>query len=168
LSTKQIAAFIQQLKELAAKNTDPLIKFSAEPAFQEHFDAATNELTFNSRWLNYRLILAPEANQEVVARYHEFCDWDARLNAILTPGLLPPFARLQVDAAVAQRRAMASQVFLTISSAKAGQTPAKVRSEHRLVRPLTASDLEYIAHLRAKLADFKLVPFDQYRKAARR
>jgi hypothetical protein len=168
LSTKQIATFIQQLKELAAKNADPLIKFSAEPAFQKHFDAATNELTLSSQWLNYRVVLAPQANQEVVARYHEFCDWDARLNALLTPGLLPPFGRLQVDVAVAQRRAVASQVFLTITSSKAGQPPTKVRSEHSLVRPLTASDLDYVARLRAALGDFKSVSFDQYRKAGRR
>ena len=166
LSTKQIAAFTQRLKELAARNVDPLIKFSAEPAFQEHFDAAANELTFSSQWLNYRVVLQTEANQEVVAHYREFCDWDARLNA-LDAGMLPPFGRLQVNAAIAQRRA-GREVFLTITSPKAGQPPTKIRSEHHLVRPLTAGDLSEIARLRAWLGEFKLVRFDEYRKAERR
>jgi hypothetical protein len=168
LSTKQIAAFSQRLKEVAARNADPLIKFSAEPAFQEHFDAAANELTFSSQWLNYRVVMETESNQEVVARYREFCDWDARLNTMLTPGMLPPFGRLQVNAAVAQRRALAAQVFLTITSPKAGQPPTKIRSEHHLVRPLTAGDLSEIARLRGWASEFKSVSFDEYRKAGRR
>ncbi len=168
LSTKQIAAFTQRLKEVAARNVDPLLTVSAEPAFQEHFDATANELTFSSRWLNYRVVLETEANQEVVAQYRDFCDWDARLNALLTPGMLPPFGRLQVNAAVAQRRAVAGQVFLTISSPKAAQPPTKIRSEHHLVRPLSADDLDRIKHLRASLDDLKSVSFDEYRKPARR
>lgn len=168
LSTEQVAAFTQQLKDLAARNVDPLIKFSAQPVFQEHFDAAVNELTFSSQWLNYRVVLESQADQEIVARYREFCDWDARLNALLTPGMLPPFGRLQVNASVAQHRALPGQVFLTITSPKAGQPPTKIHSEHRLVRPLTAADLSYLAHLRASLGDFKLVSFQEYRKSADR
>ena len=90
---------------MAAKSKDPLVKLLAEPKFQERSDEAADELTLNSPWVSYRLTLAHEASPSVVEQYHEFCDWYARLNALLTPGSLPPFGRLVVDAALAKRQA---------------------------------------------------------------
>ena len=168
LPTKDIAVFTLQLQKLAAKNPDPLIRFSAAPSFQEKFDEAAQELTLSSEWVTYRLVLTPEPSQEVVDQYREFCDWHARLNALLKPGSLPPFNRLSVNTILAQRRAIASHVFLTLSPSKPGQPPTKFYSEHRVVRPLTPTDLDDVAHLRAALSDFKLVKFEQYRKAEKK
>jgi hypothetical protein len=164
LTLQDITLFVQKLQQLAAKNPDPLIKFAAEPTFREGFDAAKNELTLSSQWVNYRLILTPEPNQQAVEQYREYCDWQAKLNAMLSPGSLPPFGRIQVNSSIAQHQSIASQVFLTIASPKNGQPPTIFHSDHNLVRPLTTADQERIAHLRAALGDFKLVKFEEYRK----
>jgi hypothetical protein len=66
LSTADIANLTLQLQKVAAKNADPLIRFSAEPSFQEQFDAATNALTLSSQWITYRLELTPEPSREAV------------------------------------------------------------------------------------------------------
>jgi hypothetical protein len=168
LSTRDIAAFTLELQKRSAKNSDPLIRFSANPTFQERYDEATQELTLGSEWVTYRLTLMPESSQEIVDQYREFCDWSARLKAMLEPGSLPPFNRLSVNMTLAQRRAIASMVFLTLAPSKPDQPPIKFYTEHRLIRPLTPTDLDYVAHLRAALGDFKRVGFEQYLKAGKK
>jgi hypothetical protein len=165
LTTTQLAAFVDRLQMLAAKSKDPLAKFLAAPKFQEHSDEAAGELTLSSPWVTYRLVLAPEPNQGVVQQYHEFCDYYARLNALLVPGSRPPSGRLVVDAEMAKRQATASQVMVTFTSGKAPQQHhTTVRSQHRLIRPLESADLERVAQTREAMGAYKLVSFDDYRK----
>ena len=167
LSTEDVAKFTQRLQQRTAKSADPLVKFLAEPKFEEQFDAGRGELTLSSPLVNYRLVLAAEANQETVEQYHEFSDWYARLNTLLVPGSRPPFGRLAANAALAKRQATAAQVFLTLQPSPGKPAPT-IRSEHRLVRPLAPDDLQRVARLRAALTDLKLVSFEQYRKATAR
>jgi len=82
---------------------------------------------------------------------------------MLTPGALPPFARLAVNAAVVKRKAIASQVTLTITSSKSGRRQT-IRSTHRVVRPLVAADIEQVDRIRKAMTDFKPVDFEKYRK----
>ena len=165
LTTTEVAAFVDRLQPLAAKSPDPLVKFLAEPKFQERADENVSELTLSSTLVNYRIVLSREASPETVNQYHDFCDWYARLNALLVPGSRPPFGRLIVNAALAQRQATASQVSLTMSSGK-GLTPkhTTIRSEHRIVRPLTQADLEQVTQTSEFMTSFKPVSFEQYRK----
>jgi hypothetical protein len=164
LSTSQLASFVDQLQVRAAKSKDPLVKFLAEPKFEERMDEASGELTVASPLVSYRLTLVAESNQAMVEQYHEFCDYYARLNALLVPGSRPPFGRLVVNAAVAQRQATASKVLLTVGAGKGSQQRTTIRSEHRIVRPLEPADLERVARVRESQASFKLVAFEQYRK----
>ena len=72
--------------------------------------------------------------------------------------------RLAVNAAVAKRKAIASQVTLTIASPKSGRRQT-IRSTHEVVRPLTAADLERVARINKAMTDFKPVEFEKYRKS---
>ena len=124
---------------MIAKKPDALIQFMADPKFQERYDESAGKLTLSSPLVTYAIILAAGPNEAAAGQYREFSDWYARLNVQLTPGALPPFARLAVNAAVAKRKAIASQVTLTIASPKSGRRQT-IRSTHRVVRPLTAAD----------------------------
>jgi hypothetical protein len=165
ISTGKIMAFVDGLQSRAAKGKEPLLQFLAEPKFEERADDSSGELTFSSTLVNYTVTLAPEANPSIVQQYREFCDWYARLHPLLVPGASPPFARLQVNAALAQRQATASQVVLTMSSGR-GLKPqhTTIRSVHHIVRPLAPADLERVAQTRTFMDSLKLVTFDQYRK----
>ena len=165
LTIGEVSAFADRLQQRAAKNPDPLVKFLAAPKFQEHFNETTNELRLDSPWASYRLTLLAEENPMVVEQYHDFCDWYARLNALLTPGALPPFGRLSVNAALARHQAIPTQVLLTLSESKKLKRPRTViRSEHRTVRPLNSADLERVEQTHKLLETFKPVRFEQYRK----
>jgi hypothetical protein len=165
LTTGELAAFIDRLQQVAAKTSEPVVKFLAAPKFQEQFDEATGELKLSSTWVNYRVVSSPEEDSAAVQQYREFSDWYARLNTLLSPGSRLPLARLAVNAALARRKAMPSEVVLTISSSKQNRQPITIRSTHRVVRPLTPADLDRVAKAREHLTGFKLVSFEQYRKA---
>jgi hypothetical protein len=168
LTTTELATFSDGLQQLAAKNTNPLVKFLAEPKFHEQFDEATGQLTLTSPWVTYRLTLLHETSPSIVEQYHESRDWLARLNTFLLPGSMPPFGRLVVNAALAQHQATASTVVRIVAPGKQGQQPTKDRSEHRLIRSLDAGDVEQVAKTRKLMTSYKLVSFDQYRKTETR
>jgi hypothetical protein len=165
LTTSEVVAFIDRLQPLAAKSKDPLMRSLAEPRFQERYDEDAGELTLSNPLVSYRLTLLYETDQSVVEQYREFCDWCARLKPLLVPGSQPPFGRLAVNAALAQRQATASQVSLTVAIGKGLERPrTTIRSEHRVVYPLEPADLERVAQTREFMESFKLVSFDRYRK----
>ena len=166
LTTAEVASVVGRLQPLAARDDNPVVKFLAEPKFQEQYNESAGELRLSSPLLSYRVLLA-DASRNVVEQYHEFCDWSARLNALLSPRTGPPFGQLVVNAAIAKRQAIASEVFLTVATGKAAdQRPVTIRSQHRVTSPLEASDLARVEQARKAMGSLKLVSFDQYRKAA--
>lgn len=64
LTTADVSSFCDRMQQQAAKSPDPVVKFLAEPKFLERYDEAAHQVTLNSPWVNYRLLLAPEANKE--------------------------------------------------------------------------------------------------------
>jgi hypothetical protein len=164
LTTDELAAFTDRLQQWAAGRSDTITKFLAAPKFQESFNETTGELVLSSPWMTYRLRLMAGESPVAAEQYHEFSDWCARLNALLMPGSRPPFARLVVDAALAQRKAMPSQVELALTAGKPGEQPIIIRSTHRVIRPLSPADLARVAETRKSIGRFRLVSFDQYRK----
>jgi hypothetical protein len=169
LTTEEVATFVDRLRPLAAKSSDPLVQILADPKFQESTDENTGEVTLHSPWITYRLTLTQGTEPSIVKQYHDFCDWYARLNALLIPSSRPPFARLVVNAAMAQRQSVPSQILLTLTSGKgATQERTTIRSEHRWTRTLTPADLDRVAEIRKSVDEFKPIHFDQYRKNATR
>lgn len=166
LTTTQLAAMADRLQMSAIKSKDPVVQFLAKPNFQESSNEAAGELTLASPLVTYRVILSPEPNPSIVNQYHEFCDYYARLNALLSSGSRPPFGRLVVNAALAQRQATASEVFLTtvVSGKGLKQQRIDIRSKHRVVCPLEQTDLDQVAKIRQQMDDFKPISFSEYRK----
>ena len=167
LTADEVTTVVGRMQPLAAINENPVVRFLAEPKFQERFNESAGELTLSSPLLSYRLLLAPEPNRNVVQQYHEFCDWCVRLEALRSPRVGPPFGRLVVNAAIAKRQAIASDVFLTVATGKAAdQQRVTIRSQHHVTSPLSAADLERVEQTRKAMGSLKLVSFDQYRKAS--
>ncbi|MEN6405436.1 MAG: hypothetical protein ABFC77_03090 [Thermoguttaceae bacterium] len=168
LNTLQITSFLMQLRPKAAGSRDPLVRFLAEPKFQETADEEAGVVTLSSPWMTYRLTLVKEPNPNIVEQYHDFCDWCVRLNAMLVAGSRPPFGRLVANAAMAKRQAVASTVMLTIPAGRdSKQPPTVIRSEHRLVRSLEPADLERVVKIREWMTSLSPIDFNQYRKLDR-
>ena len=168
LTTKEVAEFDQQvgrrLQEKSLAQPEPLLQFLADPRFQEKFEAKTAELTLASPWMTYTVRLAAADDQAMIAQYHEFSDWYARLNSMLNPGSRPPFARLVLNEAIANHRALPSEVALTFVAKSPGGTPTTLRVQHQLIPRLSQADLDAVAAVQRNLRAFKPVRFAEYQK----
>jgi hypothetical protein len=165
LSTADVVATSQRLKERTEKNQDPLLKFLGAPKFEEQFDEHVGELTLTSPWMVYRVRGKRVENPQIVQQYHEFSDWLAQLNWLLNPGARPPFSRLALNEALEKHNLFAQEVQLTAAPRK-GTPVAKqssMRSQHQLATQVAPAELTRIQQARQAAASFKRVSLDEYR-----
>lgn len=167
LSLEKVASFVEGLRRLADRWSDPFERFLGAPEFEERFDATSGELTLSSPWLTYRLTTIGADSAEVASQYREFSDWHARLNTLITPGARPPFARLLVNAALHQRQRLPTEVELVIRTGKM-LPPRKttIRGEHQWIRRLVESDRDRVAQTGEFMAIFRSIDFRQYQEKA--
>lgn len=163
LSTERVAALATRLQQWARMQSDPYLRFLASPKFDETFDEHTGELTLSSAWLTYRASSVPARSEAAMRQYREFADWYCRLNTTINPGSRPPFARLELNAALARHGRLAREVVLTLRP-KAGPVTKRItiRSEHEVTDGLKATDRSRIAQVEQFMAMFKPVSFEQY------
>jgi hypothetical protein len=169
LTTGRVADFTKRLRKWAQGQSDPFLKFLADPQFDEQFDEATGQLSFASPWMTYRLVTVEADSRDISRRYREFSDWYCQLNALLTPGTRPPFARLIVNAALERRQRFPREVHLSLRPKKGPLAKrSTARSEHLLVRQLVESDLGRIAQTDQFMATYTAVDFAEYQRRVAR
>jgi hypothetical protein len=161
----------QELLELAAamkvhaKDLTGAFAFAANPKFEEHLDADTDWLTLSSPVLTYRArCMSPEV-AAAADRYRQFADWYARLNAT-RPGSLPPFARMELDRAIAERQQVPLEVELTVEPERrfVGRRLV-VRSRHHFNWRLSNTDRQQIDTAGNYMAGFESVSVSVYRES---
>jgi hypothetical protein len=166
ITVAEIDAFVEKLKQLAAKQKDPLLRFFADPKFEETFDVSRGELSLASPLVTYRLTGEVVKDPAVFAEYREFSDGYSKLNAVLNPGSRPPQARLQVNQALARHELMVKEVVLTLIAIKSETNQKTVlRSEHDFSLNLTAADLDRIGNARESMNSFKTLRYEKYQKS---
>ncbi|MGA2031111.1 MAG: hypothetical protein ABSG68_02540 [Thermoguttaceae bacterium] len=172
LSTRDVLAFNDRLKQLAAVHKDPFLSFLADPKFTEQYAADSHELTLASPMMTYQVKFSDPGTGTIAQQYREFSDWYARLNTMLIPGARPPFARLLVNEALAKHGAMAEEVRLTVAwtppttNRPVEAKPMTMRSRHRLLSHLSSADMSRVSETRGCMRTFTAVAFEQYRKPA--
>ncbi len=165
LSTQEVSALTENLRQWASTQTDALTKFLAAPNFEERFDERTGDVLLQSPWITYRVSTIEPENGAFVQQYREFCDWYARLNARLTPGYKLVFARLSLDEAIEKRHQLPREITLTAQSRRGfGSQKTVIRSEHQFVYHLVESDRDRVAQTSEYMAIFKPVDFTEYSK----
>jgi hypothetical protein len=163
LTTEDVLGFLTDLRSAAAMQDDPLLEFTSAPQFQEQFDTASGELVLASDVLTYRVATQPAKNAQVLADYRGYCDWYARLNAMTNVGSLPPFARLELNGALARHGVVAKEVALTIPSRRGYQKQdLALRAVHRIDWRLSKDDQDRINRIDQQLVTFKRVRYEQF------
>ena len=163
LSTQEVLALTENLRQWAATQTDAFTRFLAAPSFEEQFDERTGEVILQSPWVTYRAAMIEPDNEAMAQQYREFCDWYTRLNARLTPGYKLVFARLAFNEAIQKRRQLPKEINLTVQLKKVfGTQKTVVRSEHQFVSHLVESDRDRITQTSQYMAIFQPVDFTEY------
>jgi hypothetical protein len=162
LSTDQLAGAMNKLRNWAARQRDPFLKFAANPQFEETFDRETGQLLLASHEESYTIKTESSDAPDAMAEYREFLDWYARLNTLIHAGP-PPEPRLQVNAALARYQVVPVKVEL----ARAGEKE-KLRAEHEFAWLLSKKDLGKIDDARAAIVAYRQVDNEQYLEGLRR
>ncbi len=159
LSTEQIAGAMDKLRTWAGRQTDPFLKFAADPQFEESFEAREGDggkLVLANHLESYTVSTAPAEHPQAMAEYREFLDWYARLNTLLSAGP-PPEPRLRLNEALARHKAVPLKVELT----RAGEKEP-LRAEHAFTWRLSREDLDRIDGVRASLASYRPVSNEEF------
>lgn len=166
LTVQEVEAFVERLRQRASEYSHPFVLFLARPEFEKSFDPTARELKLSSPWMTYRVVTMDAESPELAAQYREFADGLARLNALLNPKRIPPFARLVVNAELYHREELPKEVRLIIHP-DTGQLPRKrimVRSEHQLVRQIVEADRARVQQAIEFQNLFPRVSFEEYQR----
>jgi hypothetical protein len=162
IDQETLLEFVAGIEVRAAKG-GALVRESARPKFKHEFDASTKTVVLSGERIRYVAQGQTFADAETERQYKEFADMYARLNSTRV-GALPPMARLELNAALAERRLLPVAVTRTLRSQNLllGETQI-ARSEHIVTWRLLRSDEERIDKANAQLVSFKAVAFDEFR-----
>lgn len=153
---------LEQLRLRAARHQRGLLRFLADPRLKLR-DESPERLTLSSSQLQYVVELSAPLAQGAAAEYAAFCQASAQLNAMLQPAALPPFARMRVNAELAERDFVPDRVRLVIE-AQDGQPRQEFYSLHEFAWELTAADRARIADVAAQRSEFRELAWDAYRR----
>jgi hypothetical protein len=156
LTTDRIEGALEKLRDWAAKQPNPALRFAAEPKFDETFKPETGELVLASHQQTYRLKTARADEPDALAEYREFVDWYARLNTLMHGGL-PPDPRLAVNAALAKYEVVPTSVELT----RAGERDT-LRAEHDFTWRLSRHDIDRIEEVNTALSSYEAVDNEKF------
>jgi hypothetical protein len=161
ISTQKLEGAIQDLRAWAAQQPNKLLKFAADPKFEESFERGTGQLVLASHVESYTVETVPVKHPKAASDYREFLDWYAQLNTLLS-GSPPPQPRLELNKSLTRHKAIPKTVELT----RAGNKDP-LRAEHNFTWMIAQSDMERIDEVNAALASYRYVENDEYLRSAR-
>ena len=165
LTTKDLIEFTSAQKAHAAE-ADGVFAFAANPRFQHKYDTETDSLTLTGKLMTYRAKGMRPKIETAVSTYRDFADWYARLNAT-RPGSLPPFARFELNKAIAEKGMIPKEVELTVApKMRIVGRKLVMRSRHMANWRLSDTDRERIETAGTYLVSFQPVSFKDYRAEA--
>jgi hypothetical protein len=163
LSLTDVATLNANLKRWAATQSAPYLRFLGDPKFEQHVDDDAKQVTFESKWITYRVLTTPASKPEIAKQFRDFSDWYTQLNTRLNPGYKLAFARMVVNEALEKRNELPREVFLSVAP-HSKSSRSNARSQHHVTSPLTQADRDRIAQTDQFIAIFTTVRIEEYQK----
>jgi hypothetical protein len=162
LKCDQLVELAASLKVKAAAQTDPLLKFAADPKFTETAGSTGDDLTFSSPVMTYHVKTQKATSAEAARQYWEFSDVFARVNVATSPGARPPFPRIAINESLGKRDLVPKEVDVTISRGRLSGKPEVRHSEHLFHWRLLEADQRRIDDAAESLVKYDLVDLETY------
>ncbi len=156
VTTKQISGLMKKLTLWASSQEDPLLRFSANPSFEETFDEESGTLRLESESWKYRVATVPAENENALAQYREFTDWYTQLNSMMH-GNPPPKPRLELNAALQSHGVVPVEIRRTVDT-----QATSVRATHLFTWRLSREDHSRLEEARRYLTNFKKVDNERF------
>jgi hypothetical protein len=162
VSPATLDAFCNNLRHLENRTDDPVLDFAVRPTFDERTDK-DGERVFASKYVTYRVAPQTPELTGMAARYRQFSDASARLNALVNRGSMPPFPRLLVNQSLAASEQIPAKVELTVASGRLiGGRTVHLHSTHEFRPRLLDSDMHKIDEAGQYLATATDVSLSEY------
>lgn len=151
LSTERLNTLIDKLTKWAKAQEDAMLRFSAEPEFEEAFDQASGELVLTSPLWNYTVATVPAEDKEMLKHYREFTDWYSRLNTLMhsTP---PPGPRLWLNKSLVEHGVVPVEIRRSVNFSS-----TELRATHLFAWRLSREDRTRLEAARRYLTSFEKV-----------
>ncbi|HEX4148042.1 MAG TPA: hypothetical protein VHY20_03600, partial [Pirellulales bacterium] len=140
----------------------PLLLFLADPKLTEIYDEASGELVLSGEWLKYKVKTAPPKLEEMAERYVRYSNWQVKLNTLIRPGSLPPFARLKLNEALARHGRVPSEVELTRYAQEPKNRQVTIKAEHHFFAGIGRREQKQIEEANRALVLFPSVELSEY------
>jgi hypothetical protein len=151
VGTDKIDALMTKLSAWARQQEDPLLKFSADPKFEESFQPGTGQLSLESAQWNYTVATVPAEDIKALGQYRQFMDWYTRLN-VMMHGSPPPGPRLALNAALEKHGVVPVEIRRTVDA-----NSEALRATHLFSWRLSREDRARLEEVRNQLASFEKV-----------
>ncbi len=151
VSTEKIEGLMDKLSKWALQQEDPMLKFSAQPEFEEKFEEGTGQLTLDSSQWKYTVATVPAEDAQTLGHYRQFMDWYTRLNVMMHSSP-PPGPRLALNAALEKHGVVPVEIRRTVDS-----NSTTLRATHLFSWRLSREDRAQVEEVRDYLASFEKV-----------
>lgn len=163
IDVKRIAGLMTKLTKWAATQDDPILKFAAEPRFEEKFDSESGDLSLTSEEWTYRVATIPAEDPKALTRYQDYADRYAELSTMLY-GAAPAGPRHALDASLAKHKAIPVE----IRRITGGDEKNQVRAAHLFSWRLSRDDRSRLDEAQEFLTSFEKVGNEAFLTAQRK
>jgi len=164
VTAAELAQFSIAMKQ-RAEGEDRSVREIVVPRFEVTFDDNTGVLVLDSPRVRYEVKCRKSGVNEA-RQYNRFADWYARLNATAA-GNPPPFARLDLNAELAERDLVPERVARTYKPAnRLFGSEQTARTEHVFSWRLLEADRKRMTDVQRYRGQYKAVDFAVYRDVA--
>lgn len=157
-TTKRVDTAIEKLRDWSRTQSDPLLRFAADPDFEEVFEQESGILEFHSPQISYRLATLPVEREEAWPDLRNYFNGYTKLNCMLSSSV-PTMARLAVNESLEKHNVYPLEVNLKL----VGDETTQLRAEHLFTWMLSKVDRSRIALVGEQLVSFRDVTNAEYR-----
>jgi len=160
VAVAELLEITSKIRSLAEKNDASAV---IVPEFE--VDSGQDVIELKSKRVVYRAVGNRARQPNAAARYREFADHSARLNA-MRPGNAPPFGRLELNRELSNKGLLPEKIERTIRTGGIFSKQS-AHSEHLVYWQLSNTDRQRIQDVAGYLVSYRKVGLKQYLKGDR-
>lgn len=166
LSLDEVLEFGRMMKESLPQVKDDFLRNCLDPQFEVTTDEKTEQDVYAQAKITYRVTTRRELEAGMAKIYADFANNYAILNVLLSPQNIPPFARIKINEAIAEKNELPDTVEVIMKrrfnplSTTLGKE--RVRTVHNFMAGLGDADLSRIRKAGEYFGQYKKVSFSEY------
>lgn len=119
-----------------SRNRAAALEAQLQPKFRHEYEPTLERLQLLSPALDYEVKAARLQSPDLTEQYLTYADWAARFNYVLHPGSMYPAPRLELNTRLREHGVVPT----TVEFRSRGETPIRLRAEHRFTFKLLEPD----------------------------